>query len=356
MSFAKVTYLIALILLLGLKSSLAQVNQSQALLIEKVISQLEQSMSDIPSDVKRVAIYRLNYNKNLLSNEDLNYITARIESTFRNFGALTILSPRELEPTDELKVFGRDSTIQISNLKGRSLAESNTELLTETAAKYSIQGLIEITIQARPIEGYALTFKMIRPESQEVVWVKGLVSNPIFPKEEKDKGKLTFLSFGVETLTGSSFTIDSTTTDAEQQILSYNANLLFRQPIDLENSGYLGLKFGVNLLKGVDDSLYNATLINIGTVFHYGLGEKKESINANRLLLTLEADVRFALSKYQGSIFTVSPGLQFNFTRSISIAMYARNIISGDELREKDENKSITYNKLSYGLQYVFRF
>jgi hypothetical protein len=330
--------------------------QSDAVLVEKAVAKLEDMTSDIPNDIRRVTVYRLNYNENYLSEETVGYIVSRIEQTFREYSALTIISPPELKPTNELKIFGRDSTIQISNTKGRSLAESNSELLLETAQKYSLHALIEVSVQKKAIEGFIINIRMIRPESQEVVWVKTLISNQVFPKEDIDKGKLIFLNVGVETVTGESFKVDSTTTDAEQQILNFNASITFRQPIDNSVSSYFGIRGGFNIYKGTQDSLYNATLLNLGVVFQYGLGEENESINANRLLLTLDADVRFALTKYEGSIFTISPGLQFNFTESISVGLYARNIISGDELRQKDVDQSITFNRLSYGLQCVFRF
>ncbi len=330
--------------------------QSDAVLIETAIAKLEDMTSDIPTDVRRVTIYRLNYNEDFLSEETIEYIVSRIEQTLKEYSALSIISPPELKPTNELKIFGRDSTIQISNTKGRSLAESSAELLLETTQKYAIHALIEVSVQKKAIEGFIINIRMKRPESLEVIWVKTVISKQIFPKEEIDKGKLTFLSVGVETVTGQSFNVDSVSTDAEQQILNFNASLTIRQPIDLSTSSYFGVKAGLNIYKGTQDSLYNVNLINLGVVFHYGLGEKNESINGNRLILTLDADVRFAINKYNGSIFTVSPGLQFNFTESISIGLHARNIISGNELRQKEVNQSITFNRLSYGLQCVFRF
>ena len=332
------------------------VAQSDAVLVEKAISKLEDMVADIPNDVRRVAVYRLNYNENVLSEETIGYLVSRIEETFKQYSALSVISPPELKPTNELKIFGRDSTIQISNTKGRSLAESSAELLLETAQRYSLHALIEVTVQKKALEGFIINIRMLRPESLEVVWVKTIISNQVFAKEEIDKGKLIFLNVGVETVTGESFKADSVTTDAEQQVLNFNASVTYRQPIDNTVSSYFGIRGGLNIYKGTQDSLYNAALVNLGIVFQYGLGEKNESINATRLLLTLDADMRFAITKYEGSIFTVSPGLQFNFTESISIGLYARNIISGDELRQKGENKSITFNRLSYGLQCVFRF
>ncbi len=332
------------------------VAQSDALLVEKAIAKLQDMTSDIPTDVRRVSVYRLNYNESLLSEETIEYIVSRIEQTLKEYSALTIISPPELKPSNELKIFGRDSTIQISNTKGRSLAESSSTLLLETTQKYAIHALIEVSVQKKAIEGFIINIRMKRPESLEIIWVKTLISNQVFPKEEIDKGKLIFLNVGVETVTGESFIVDSTTTESEQQILNFNASLTFRQPIDDSNSSYFGIRGGFNIYKGTQDSLYNATLLSLGATFQYGLGEKNELINGNRLLLTLDADIRFALTKYEGSIFTISPGVQFNFTESISAGLYARNIISGDELRQKDANQSITFNRLSYGLQCVFRF
>lgn len=347
--------IVNIITVFGWNSVYAQSNETKIQLVEKVIKQLEGSFIDIPIGVKRVSIYRLNYDKKILKSEDLNFITAKIEHTFKEFGALTIISPRELEPNNELKIVGRDSSFQISNAKGRSIAESNTTLLIETAEKYAIHGLVELTIQKEYIEGYVFTLKMIRPESQEVIWLKTIASNPIKPKIKKDKGKLTLVSVGVETLNGASYSVNGATTNAEQQVLSYNGSVTVRQPIDSENKGYLGIETGVSYLKGVDDNRYDATLIHLGTSFQHGLGEKKETINANRIAFMLDADVRFALNTYKGSIFTVSSGFNFNFTRSISLGIYARNIISGNKMKESATNKSITFNRLSYGIQCIIR-
>ena len=69
---------------------------------------------------------------------------------------LLLLSPPELEPNDKLKIVGNDSTLQILNMQGRSLADVSPEMLEEIAYKYGVQGLVELSLQRRQPEGLVI--------------------------------------------------------------------------------------------------------------------------------------------------------------------------------------------------------
>ena len=109
--------------------------QGDPYMIEKIQEQLNPSLADFPATVRRIAIYKINYSALRFTNEEVEYIRAEIEYSMRNYAGLTVLSPPELEPNDKLKIIGNDSTLQILNMQGRSLADVSPEMLEEIAYK-----------------------------------------------------------------------------------------------------------------------------------------------------------------------------------------------------------------------------
>ena len=97
--------------------------QGDPYMIEKIQEQLHPNLVDFPVNVRRIAIYKINYSALRFTNEEVEYLRAEIEYSMRQYAGLTVLSPPELEPNDKLKIVGNDSTLQILNMQGRSLAD-----------------------------------------------------------------------------------------------------------------------------------------------------------------------------------------------------------------------------------------
>ena len=173
-------FIISAVLLIGFSgTTFAQDHKSGvAYQMEQISDQMIDQINDVPANIRRVAVYKLNYNPMRFTVQEVEFIRGEIESAFREFAGLTVLSPPELEPNDKMKIFGNDSTLQILNIQGRSLADVSPELLTESASTYGVQGLLEVSMQKRNPDGLILSLRMISPRSREIVWTKSFISNP----------------------------------------------------------------------------------------------------------------------------------------------------------------------------------
>lgn len=163
-------------------------DQGDPYMVEKIQEQLNPELGDFPVSVRRVAIYKINYSALRFTNEEIEYIRAEMEYSLRQFAGLTVLSPPELEPNDKLKIVGNDSTLQILNMQGRSLADVSPEMLEEIAYKYGVQGLVELSLQRREPEGLVIGIRVMNPQSREVVWSKSFTSNPPVVLPTLDQG------------------------------------------------------------------------------------------------------------------------------------------------------------------------
>lgn len=351
----RVTFILIGVFCSGLIQAQSRSN-ADSYLVEKITDQLSEAVTDIPVNIRRVSVYRLNYDINRFTKEDIGYVRAEIENTLKRFASLSIISPSELEPTNELKILGRDSTLQISNMAGRSFAESSEEYLLEIVQKYNIHALVELTIQKKPIEGYLVNIKMVRPQSQEIAWVGSFVSNPVVIKEKDSSVKLTLIRGGVSSFSTENTTIDSVLIPVSESVLSYSASVSYRQPIDKKKSGYVALNAGLNIFRSASDSSFNASFVQAGVSYYQAISQESENIDGYRIMFMTDVSVLFPLTNVKGEMFMVSPGLAFNLSENLGINAQAHLIVSGEELRLRNTTNRITYNKFGYGLQVVFRF
>lgn len=85
--------------------------------MELITNQMVDQLNDIPANIRRVAVYKMNYNAMRFTMQEVEFIRGEIESSLRTYAGLTVLSPPELEPNDKMKIFGSDSTLQILNIQ-----------------------------------------------------------------------------------------------------------------------------------------------------------------------------------------------------------------------------------------------
>ncbi|MCR9131251.1 MAG: hypothetical protein NXI08_01695 [bacterium] len=329
--------------------------------MELITNQMVDQLNDIPANIRRVAVYKMNYNAMRFTMQEVEFIRGEIESSLRTYAGLTVLSPPELEPNDKMKIFGSDSTLQILNIQGRSLADVSPDFLSEITTKYGVNGLIEVGLQRRNPDGLILSIRMMNPSSREIVWSKSFIANPFEVIEKVDKGNTFILSFGAGSMqTDSKFRADTSfanqDTSISNPVLNYGANFTYRQPLNKENSAYLGFTGGIDILRSTRDEDFNLMLLQLGVTYYQALTtEKNEDIDDYRMMVFLNTNVKFPISSTKGELFTAKPGIMFNMSKNLGLSFYTSLILSGEELTLSN-NDRITYNKVGYGVHAVVRF
>lgn len=326
----------------------------------QISNQMVDQVNDVPVNIRRVAVYKLNYNAMRFSVQEAEYIRGEVEAIFREYAGLIVLSPPELEPNDKMKIVGNDSTLQILNIRGRSLADVSPELLSQISSNYGVQGLLEISMQRRVPEGIVLSLRMMNPNSREIVWTKSFISNPYEVEEEVDKGRTSQITFGAGSLqTDSKLRADSTLASPDTSfsdiIVDFGFTYTYRQPLNAENNAYLGFTAGFDILRSRGDDDFDVTMLNVGVTYYQAITEKNLDIDDYRIMLFLNTNVQFPINNTKGEFFMVKPGLVLNMTKNLGISAYSSLILSGETLR-LNNNDRITYNKVGYGLHAVIRF
>ncbi len=335
-------------------------------LMDQIMEDLEEQLNDVPANIRRVAVYKINYSSLRFSSEEIEYIRSEIEYAFRQYAGLIVLSPPELEPNDKMKIVGSDSTLQILNIRGRSLADVSPEMLIEISEKYGVQGLIELSVQRRTPEGLVVALRMMNPQSREIVWTKSFVSNEKPVVVEHDKGKTSVIKFGVGSRGGSNiFTPDSLAardssfvagdSTLSEIVVNIGATYTYRQPLNKDNSAYLGFTGGFHVLLPREVDEFDMTLIEFGVTYYQAIGKRIEDINAYRVAFYLNGNVQFPLGKPEGQMFSANPGLLFNLTENLGLAVYSQITLSGETIT-LDNTQQVTFDKLSYGIQGIIRF
>lgn len=342
-------------------SSFAQDHKSgDPYLMEQITNQMSEELSDIPVNIRRVAVYKINYSALRFTPQQVEFIRAEVESAMRLYAGLTVLSPPELEPNDKMKIMGNDSTLQILNIRGRSLADVSPEFLTTITDKYGVQGLIELTVQRRYPEGLVISVRMMNPISREVIWTRSFVSNPFEVVEEIVQSKSHMINFGAESRASESITLVDTTgaeTDStlDKTIIDFQVSYTFRQPLNAENSSYVGLSGGFHILKSSEAQDFEINFLEFGVSYYQAVTQMNEDLNESRVMLLLKASAQIPIGKPKGQIFSFNPGLMFNLSENIGLAVYGSIALSGETITLENNNK-VTFNRTSYGVQGVIRF
>ena len=351
----------------ALQKSLAQdFETGDPYLMDQILEQMSEEINDVPVNIRRIAVYKINYSSFRFTTEEIEYIRSEVEYAFRQYAGLTVLSPPELEPNDKMKIIGSDSTLQILNVRGRSLADVSPELLSEITSKYGVQGLVELSVQRRVPEGLVLAIRMMNPVSREVVWTKSFVSRQKEPKIEVDKGKTVVIKFGVGNRTGENIFFPDTVITADSTVIfgdstlsdpvvDLHATFTYRQPLNKQNSAYIGFTGGVHILRANSADEFNLTLLELGVSYYQAITPEKTDLNLYRVMLFLNGNIQFPLGKPTGEVFNAMPGLMLNLSENLGLSIYANITLSGETLT-LENRQQVTYNKIGYGVQGVIRF
>ena len=246
----------------------------------QIYIQMSNRINDVPEDIQRLAVYKLNYNQMQFTAQEVDYIRHEIEAAFREYAGLTVLSPPELEPNDKMKIIGNDSTLQILNIHGRSLANISSKLLTEVTTNYEVQGLLEVGIQKRTPDGLILSLSLINPRSMEIVWTKRFISNQL----KIDKNTSTkVITFGVgysqlkQIIEQRRDDFSSPTSiSSTEPFISYSTSFTYRQPVNLNNNRYLGFTSGIKILRSINDNSFGLTMFDIAVNYYQAILDKNK--------------------------------------------------------------------------------
>ncbi|MEL0010807.1 MAG: hypothetical protein VW868_04520 [Bacteroidota bacterium] len=348
-------------------------DQGDPYMVAKIQEQLNPELSDFPASVRRVAIYKINYSALRFTNEEIEYIRAEMEYSLRQFAGLTVLSPPELEPNDKLKIVGNDSTLQILNMQGRSLADVSPEMLEEIAYKYGVQGLVELSLQRREPEGLVIGIRVMNPQSREVVWSKSFISHPPVVLPTLNQGSQYLVTFGFTSRGSDSWyrnkfaNIDTTgignnfvnqaDTLIRQALNDLSVTFSYRQPLDVNNSAYIGFSGGFHILRSTNNevTIFNMSLFDIGLVYYQAISEKVPDIDEYRVVFYSRANIQSPLGNKKGDIFMLEPGLQFHLSKNIGLSVFGNLMLAGDTIKLSNKDR-LTYNKTGFGFHAVIRF
>ena len=381
------------ILLLGVLIDSQHINaqmfthqQGDPFMVEKIQEQLNPSLTDFPASVRRIAIYKINYSALRFTNEEVEYVRAEVEYSMRQYAGLTVISPPELEPNDKLKIVGNDSTLQILNMQGRSLADVSPEMLEEISYKYGVQGLIELSLQRREPEGLVIGIRVMNPQSREIVWSNSFISNPPVVLPTLNQGNQKLVTFGITTRSSDSWyrnqyattTISNDTTstgagagaDSTANAFSHQADTLlrqaltdfsitftYRQPLDLENSSYIGFSAAYHIIRSQnrDLTLFDISLFDIGLIYYQALSEKVPDIDEYRVVFYSKLSTQFPLGNRKGEMFMLEPGLQFNLSKNIGLSVFGNLMLAGETIKLANKDR-LTYKQTGFGFHAVIRF
>lgn len=381
------------ILLLGVLTDSQLINaqlfthqQGDPFMVEKIQEQLNPSLTDFPASVRRISIYKINYSALRFTNEEVEYIRAEVEYSMRQYAGLTVISPPELEPNDKLKIVGNDSTLQILNMQGRSLADVSPEMLEEISYKYGVQGLIELSLQRREPEGLVIGIRVMNPQSREIVWSNSFISNPPVVLPTLNQGNQKLVTFGITTRSSDSWyrnqyattTISNDTTSAgagagtdstanafshqadtllRQALTDFSITFTYRQPLDLENSSYIGFSAAYHIIRSQnrDLTLFDISLFDIGLIYYQALSEKVPDIDEYRVVFYSKLSTQFPLGNQKGEMFMLEPGLQFNLSKNIGLSVFGNLMLAGETIKLANKDR-LTYKQTGFGFHAVIRF
>ena len=200
----------------------------------------------------------------------------------------------------------------------------------------------------------------MNPNSREVVWTKSFVSNRIVIEEEVDRGRTSVIAFGVGNRTiDKVFNPDTTVvlndSTFKKNVTDLHATFSFRQPLNLENSAFIGFTAGFHFLNSRESDDYNMNLVELGVTYYQAVGSLNNDLNLYRVMFYLNGNIQFPFGTQKGEMFTATPGLMLNLSDNIGLSFYSSIILSGETIK-RSNNEEITFNKVGYGVHGVIRF
>ena len=137
--------------------------------IADLMMQLRKSVGELPSDIRRLAVYQIKTDKNELTVGVTRYIQAQVEDAFAREGHRAVVNSPELRT---LRIQSTDTSLSVSN------ALPSLEDLAKLALKLDVDAFVEGACTRSPDNDLLLTLRLFRSRTGEVVWTGSFVSGP----------------------------------------------------------------------------------------------------------------------------------------------------------------------------------
>jgi hypothetical protein len=137
--------------------------------IQRLMSELQNSLGEIPSRIRRVAMYQVRMSSEDFSPQVMIYIQSMIETAFYNAKEVSIISPPELKT---VKVVSTDTTFTISN------TIPSIEELWELGDKLGVDAFLEGSCGKSRDGDIVLNLKLVQHRTGDIVWSKHFIMGP----------------------------------------------------------------------------------------------------------------------------------------------------------------------------------
>ena len=150
------------------------------------------------------------------------------------------------------------------------------------------------------------------------------------------------------------FNSDSTSTTFSHQadtllrqaLTDFSLTFSYRQPLDLENSSYIGFTAGYHIIRSRnrDITLFDISLFDLGLVYYQALSEKNPDIDEYRVVFYSKLNMQFPLGNKDGEMFMLEPGVQFNLSKNIGLSVFGNLMLAGESIKLPNKDR-ITYKQ-----------
>ncbi len=137
--------------------------------IEKIIAELKETLGDIPPSVEKIAIYQIRTDSKGFTKGESRYIQGRIETTLRDEGRRTLVSPPELKT---LNIISTDTSFSMSN------TIPTIEELWKLGDKLRIDAFIEGSCSKSKDGDVMLNLKLVKHRTAEILWSGDFIAGP----------------------------------------------------------------------------------------------------------------------------------------------------------------------------------
>lgn len=334
---------------------------SQYSQLQNVLTKLKAELENVPFNIQTIATQKFSYDSVRIRDQGYKLIKHEIERVFREHGRIKVLTLQEFEAQKVLYISGTDSTLSLRNTSRSASEKENSIRLLELSQKYGIDAFMKGHIQYDYSLGYVVTLELISPTSREVLWSKSLVSKSLQPEEEPYKGKLTLIEAGASLIPTTGYQLQGAPYSGEILLFDYGFRLALRQPINNENSGYIGLQAGYHyysvMPKGSEESDYqgfNSSVYEFGAKFYKTLAEKTEQ--ENEYWLSLYLGPNLLIPANSPNLFGLSQGVNVNMSDNLGVALDLQYLLtSTPSIENENETKNLQLNTIGYGIKILLR-
>lgn len=336
-----------------------QLNEQYADL-ELALDKLTKKLENVSVDIRRAAPLQWEYEESKITSEGFKLIRNEIERTIFRTGRIKVLDIEALQDNQVLKISGSDSSLKISNAANRN-QEDYDEQLMRLSEQYSVDAFLKGHVQYQEDMGFIITLEFINPRSKAIDWSTTVMSKDVESKKEIPTGRRNILSGGVNLNSPSEYVVNTSTYSDGLNLLNYNLNYTYRQPVNPEHSSYFGISAGYHVMNLTylgdrsDVESFSKSIMNTGVYYFKTLGKKPNTKRQYWIELFIGPEMKVVFN--DKNHFQMSQGLHLNFTKNLGMELNLNFLISGSSrLTNEEETKEVELNNTSYGLKLLLKF